>query len=78
MLKRSSLLPVIILLSGCGTLGGSSDPIILTRCPPLATYTQAEREQAANEIDAMPPNAVTPQMLADYVTLRDQCRAILR
>ena len=73
----SGLLPVIILLSGCAALG-KSEPIYLTRCPPLAAYTQAEREQAANEIEAMPPEAVTPRMIADYVTLRDRCRALAK
>ena len=67
---------MIILLSGCGTLTPNSDPIYLTRCPDLIAYTQAEREQVANEIEAMPPEAVTPRMLADYVTLMDQCRVM--
>ena len=74
----SGLLPVIIFLSGCGTLARSSDTVYRMRCPPLATYTQAEREQAANEIEAMPPEAVTPRMIADYGQLRDRCRTLAK
>ena len=69
---------MIILLSGCGTLARSSDTVYIAKCPPLMPYTQAEREQAGAEIEAMPPEAVTPRMLADYATLRDQCRALAK
>lgn len=67
-----------IWLTGCETLTPNSDPIYLTRCPPLVAYTQAQRQQAGDEIAAMAPDAVTPQMLADYVMLRDQCRALAK
>ena len=72
----SSLLPAIILLSGCAT--GASDHVYLIRCPALISYAPAVQQQAAAELSAMPPNAVTPQMLADYLTLRDQCRALVQ
>ena len=73
-LKKYSPLIGIALLSGCAM--GNSDPIYLTRCPTLVSYPPAVMSQAADEITAMPPTAVLPQMVADYGTLRQRCRGL--
>jgi len=44
-------------------------------CPPVAEYSQAEQTQAANEIEALPGDAVLIDWLADYSVLRDQARS---
>ena len=58
-------------LIGCAT--GGSD----TRapCPPVVDYTDAEQADAADEVEALPKEAVIVRMLADYALLRDQARA---
>jgi len=44
-------------------------------CPPVVEYTSAEQARAADEVEAMPEDAVIVRMLSDYTVLRDQARA---
>ncbi len=55
-------------LTACAGAGSSV-------CPSLVTYSGAVQEQAADELQAMPADAVLPGMMADYSRLRDQVRA---
>lgn len=70
---RLSLLLLTMLFQGCAST--SSEPIYLVKCPPLVAYPPAMQDKAAEELDAMPPDAATIAMMADYATLRSQCRA---
>ena len=72
MLIASSLL---ILLTGCGALA-TSETVFQTRCPPLAAYEKDFRVRVADELDALGGGAATREMIADYATLREQCRAL--
>ena len=47
-------------------------------CPPVVEYNTAEQARAADEVEAMPENAVVVRMLSDYAVLRDQARACAR
>ncbi len=58
-------------LTGCAT-GGSE---ARAPCPPVVDYTDAEQADAADEVEALPKEAVIVRMLADYAVLRDQARA---
>ena len=58
---------VTTLLTGFATVGSDH-----AACPPVVEYPTALREQAAAEIDALPPGAVIEGMLADYHVLRRQ------
>lgn len=46
-------------------------------CPPIVSYTSAQQEQAATELDtAVQAGAVIlPMMMGDYGVLREQIRA---
>lgn len=58
---------VTTLLTGCGTAGSDH-----AACPPVVEYPAALRNQAAAEIEALPPGAAIDGMLADYHVLRRQ------
>lgn len=44
-------------------------------CPPVVDYTAADQARAADEVEALPEDAVIVRMLGDYAVLRDQARA---
>ena len=73
MRKWMMFLP-LILLTNCAV--AASDPIYIFRCPDLVDYTPEVQAKAADEIEAMPPDAVIPGFIADYGLLRKKCRAI--
>lgn len=56
------------LLAGCA-------PIDAGACPPLKQWTKEQQEQLYNELDQLPSNYITIDVVADYMTLRDQVRA---
>lgn len=62
------MLPLIPLLTACGTT-------ISSGCPPLVTYPDAVQDKAAAELDAMPAASVLPGMMRDYRDLRAELRA---
>jgi len=44
-------------------------------CPPVVAYSEAEQAQLADEVAALPEDAVIVGWLADYAVLREQARA---
>ena len=58
-------------LSACAM--GSSDA--QAPCPPVVDYSPVEQAQAAEEVDALPEDAMIVRMLSDFAVLRDQARA---
>ena len=58
-------------LTGCAMAGSETR----APCPPVVEYTSAEKARAADEVEAMPEDAVIVRMLSDYTVLRDQARA---
>lgn len=60
---------VLWLLCGCAT------DVNPGPCPPLKGYTPEQNQKLADEIDALPGDAITIDIIADYMTLRDQVRA---
>ena len=62
----------MILLSGCARAGFDARP---GACPPVVEYSRAEQARIADEVAALPEDAVITEWLADYTVLRDQARA---
>jgi hypothetical protein len=58
----------VILLSACETV--SSNPACI--CPPIKEYSARVSGKVAAEIDAAPENAVFPEAVMDYASLRAQ------
>jgi len=51
---------------------------VVNRCPALRNYTPQQLAKAAKELRGLRSQdaaAVSPNMIADYRLLRDQCRA---
>jgi hypothetical protein len=67
----AALLIAMLWLSACAT-GGSDTR---AHCPPVVDYTAAEQARAADEVEALPEDAVIVRMLSNYAVLRDQARA---
>lgn len=54
-------------------------PVVTVECPPLKKYTKETVEKVGREmrnIITTDPRAASPDMIADYKLLRDQCRAL--
>lgn len=60
-----------ILISGC--VPTSSSVVVVPSCPPLAGYTQEQREDVARKREANPHEAWA-QMIHDYDVLRKNVR----
>ena len=58
-------------LSACA-MGGSDAQ---APCPPVVDYSPVEQARAAEEVDALPEDAMIVRMLSDFAVLRDQARA---
>lgn len=58
-------------LTGCGMAGSESG----APCPPVVDYTATNQARAADEVEALPEDAIIVRMLNDYTVLRDQARA---
>lgn len=55
-----------MLLNGCAE--------VISRCPPLTTYSREFQSRAADELDRLPPQSPVATMVVDYGKLRDACR----
>ncbi len=62
----------MILLTACATAGFDAPP---NACSPVVEYSQAEQARIADEVAALPEEALIVSWLADYAVLRDQARA---
>lgn len=59
----------LVLLSACAK--ENSNPTV---CPAIVPYSQNEQIRAADELDALPENAMLGVMMVDYGSLRNQLR----
>jgi hypothetical protein len=80
----SRLIAIVLLIASAPVLSNCSrietlltEPIVVTvaRCPPLETYSPENQKMAAAELRGLPGKSIVGQMVADYGTLRDKCRA---
>lgn len=72
-----SMLSLMMLLPGCGALERfNPEPVYLVRCPDMPKYTQEFRARLADEIETLGFQSATQSMIADYLTVRDACRAV--
>ncbi|EEW24253.1 hypothetical protein [Rhodobacter ferrooxidans] len=69
------LVMLMLWLSGCAT--GGFDPGTGV-CPPVVEYSRSEQARAADDVGALPEDAVIGEWLADYAVLRDQARVCSR
>ena len=58
-------------LTGCAMAGSETR----APCPPVVDYTATDQAHAADEVEALPEDAVIVRMLSNYAVLRDQARA---
>jgi hypothetical protein len=58
----------VVALAGCSTIDAGA-------CPPLKEYTPEQNERLAQELETLPGDAITLDVIADYMLLRDQVRA---
>nr|WP_036708316.1 hypothetical protein [Paracoccus sanguinis] len=72
---RAALAAATIFLTGCATAGSDASP---SACPPVVAYSPAEQMRVAEEVAALPEEALIVGWLADYAVLRDQARACAR
>lgn len=78
--QKIALLIVLASLPGCATGSGLFNPlpgddVKIIPCPPLVTYSTEQRDQAAEELEAISELGMIERFLLDYVRLRDQIRA---
>lgn len=69
---QTALVIATLLLTACAEVG--SDPPH-GACPPVVAYSEAEQARVADEVAALPEDALIVGWLADYAVLRDQVRA---
>jgi hypothetical protein len=61
------LLIAMLLLSACAK-------VVSDTCPRLIAYTDAEQEQAADELLMLPKGSVIARMIGDYGVVRNEIR----
>jgi len=69
---QTALAIATLLLSACAGDGSEAPP---GACPPVVAYSEAEQARVADEVAALPEDALIVGWLADYAVLRDQVRA---
>lgn len=60
-------------LSGCASTA-NFEPV----CPRLVRYPAETQDRAAAEIEALPPDSVLPELIADYALVRAEIRECAR
>ena len=61
----------MIFLTACAGVSSDAPP---GACPPVVEYSRVEQVRVAEEVTALPEEALIPSWLADYAVLRDQAR----
>lgn len=64
------LLTAAVFLTGCETVVSE-----VAGCPQLRTYSPEVQAKAADELDALPPGSVLPDLIGDYAVMREELRA---
>lgn len=75
MRQLGVLLIAAISLTACAT--ATSEPRMVTVCPPVVEYSREFQARAADELDLLPEGSAIAEMLANYSVMRDQARACL-
>jgi len=69
---QTALAIATLLLTACAGGGSDTQPGI---CPSVVMYSPAEQVRVADEVAALPEDAMIAGWLADYAVLRHQARA---
>jgi len=67
---------IAVALSGCATTQNPGVGAIYTQCPPLKTYSKAQRERAARELRNLAAGSDLAVLISDYGKLREACRIV--
>ena len=85
MTKIMAVIFLAFALSGCATINAMSPmeqrqvtTLVLTKCPSLKKYSQAQLLRAANELRTLPTDAMVAIIITDYGKLRVACRVLER
>jgi len=79
--RPRTMLPLtaVLWLTGCATAPAfKPPPTEACRLLPMQQYTAAFNAQLADEVAAATPDAIWPQVVRDYVKLRDAVKACAR
>ncbi len=71
MRPLGALMILTLWLTGCAMVGSDAR----APCPPVVNYSDADQDRAADEVQALPEDAVIIRMLGDNAVLRQQARA---
>jgi hypothetical protein len=56
--------------------GPESALVVHLKCPPIKRYSRADQQLVSAELAAIPPTSLVHGVVADYLTVRDACRAL--
>lgn len=73
-LMSAALGMLLLALTACAH-APAPPPTTRTACLPMAEYSRAEQDKAADELEALPSNSQVGRMVVDYGTLRAANRA---
>jgi hypothetical protein len=73
LILNMKTLIAVLLLTGCG-VQVSKERGLTVVCPTLFPYSAEEQAKLADELEAMPKDAVAPRMMIDYAKVRKQIR----
>ena len=71
-MRLASIVATVVLLTGCATGGSDVRPAM---CGWLVAYAPGFQKRAAEELEALPDNAVLRILIDDYGELRARIRA---
>ena len=71
----SNFAPPTIVLGIAALWSAGCASAVSSACPPLVEYPPALTERLALEIESMGDTMVTPEIITDYLVLREQVRA---
>jgi hypothetical protein len=78
-MRVTSVMGVLFLLNAFGMVGcatGAPPPVLThTTCLPMADYSRAEQDKAADELQALPSGSQVGKMVVDYGQMRAANRA---
>lgn len=73
---------IALFMAGCATTTASQQQqqqylgAIYSQCPPLKTYTKAQRDRAARELRELASDSQLAVLITDYGKLREACRIV--
>lgn len=73
-MKKLLILPLFLVLGGCGLSQQQQLSIAFNNCPALKQYSREQLLKAAGELRSLPTESQLSVMMSDYSKMRDACR----